>query len=241
MPQSAKKLRDARIKKDDEFYTSYTCAEYVISQVLKALPKDTLLMLAADKTESKFTQYCIKNDVDCIWDFDILKLKDQYANELIWNGGDYENYCVVTNPPFSKLSQIMPIILDLCKTHKNFYFCLIMPSYDVNTRYMNPFLKDVDLHVYRLPIKYQYFFQKSTGMYQKQGFNVLCTNIPNLCPLAMPLRKKYDLTKNELLESCYSLNFWEWFHLHGFKATEFRVDPLVKNQYVKVRWTKINN
>ena len=244
MPQNADKLRKAKNVKDDEFYTSYTCAEYVLSLCVKALPKRTLMILGADTDASNFVKYCINTGIDSIWDIDIMKLPEQLiaekmADDMGHVGHYYQAMCLVTNPPFSKLKDIMPMVHEMCNKYKDFYFCLIMPVYDVNTRYMNPFLKDVDLHVYRLPIKYQTFFQKSTGMYQKQGFNVLCTNIPNLAPLTMPTRKTYDFSQPELLESCYSLNFMEYFKLHGYKVTEFRVDPLLANQYVKVRWTKI--
>ena len=64
MPQNANKLRKAKAIKDDEFYTSYECAQYLIDLCLRALPKETCLMLGADTNESNFVKVAKQCAID---------------------------------------------------------------------------------------------------------------------------------------------------------------------------------
>lgn len=135
---SNEKLNKAKKIKNDEFYTLYEDVERIFKNfepLLKHYEFDRI-ELPFDTSESNFTKYCKDNN---------LNYHNTHADYI--NHNYSKNGVVISNPPFSKLREIVEFYIK-----NNINFILIIPLGAVAYKKFIEYYNENKLNYYYLPI-----------------------------------------------------------------------------------------
>ena len=105
------KLNKAKKEKNDEYFTLYEDVERIFQHLHKDVIDKYRIILPFNDLESKFRDYCIKHQLN----YEVVY--DDYKNHFY-----RKNDLVISNPPFSKLKEIVDFF-----TSKKINFILIVP------------------------------------------------------------------------------------------------------------------
>ena len=151
-----KKLNRAKATKDDEYYTYYGDVVNIFKYIID--PKKYRIILPFNDQQSNFKVYCKRNDLD---------------HEVVYN--DYKNHMyrkndlVVSNPPFSKVREIVDYYME-----HNIKFLLIIPIHATTYKNIFNYWKQYRLHFISYNMKH---FMGPDGKDQ-QVECFLMTNLP---------------------------------------------------------------
>ena len=103
------KLLRAFMKKDDEFYTQKELVEFIMNSLIKKSP-NALFIFPCDTNNSEFVKYAKEHNLKYL---NFTEFND--INLVV--GEVYDNYEIVTNPPFTKIRDFAMKMLDFKSTH----------------------------------------------------------------------------------------------------------------------------
>ena len=100
MPGTNKKLKNAKEKADDEWYTNPELVKTIMDNFIKKMPANTQYIFPADDKWSNFVKYADEHHLN-------YKNSSGHFEDLpsLLNERDKYHYAVITNPPFHKLSR----------------------------------------------------------------------------------------------------------------------------------------
>lgn len=223
-------LQDAKNIKNDEFYTPQTLCDYVFDYVYNTLGNNCIYLLGADQDWSTFVKYAKLNNLTHLYNFDILNPPVDFNVT--------QEFCLVTNPPFSKLNKIIPLWADLIKKHTNIKICLFVPLVDMQTKYFENTLKDVNWWVYKIPSALSWYY--SNGKKKEKIRNIaILSNIPNLLPMPNEPRIKYDFSLKTIIAPSTTLFYFELFKKHGYNLIKTTYQA-TKKDFKKCVWVNNN-
>lgn len=232
------KLNRVQQNPNDEYYTSPEEVDYVMSRLVKVLPKKTLWVFSADLEWSEFVKWAkahhlesIVYSVDMFWSLAIASLRAK----------NYDKVCIVTNPPFSLYKYFLPLLNYLVRDmpDKVCYF-LLGPITLSCSRFSIPLwtVPGHEVHQYVYPGK-SLFYNNITKKTMELALVVFYTNI-NLDDLIPepPMHQDYLAPRTETIYlSPYTLRFARSFAKEGYFIASYSERP-VYNEFQKILWKK---
>ena len=233
------RLNRAQQHPNDEYYTSKEEVDFIMSILVKALPKRTLWVFACDDEKSEFVKWAKEHKLICVYNIDmfwapaIIKLKSQFYDKVI----------LITNPPFSLLKYWLPLLPYLFQDLQDkFCYLLLLPLTILTARFARPLftVPGHEVKEYGYPGK-NLFYKASENKWTEMKLVVFFTdlNLDNYIPEPRSLKQYWNSTQETLILPTYTLRFERSFHKNGYYLSSLEAEHSHSHDwFAKIVWKK---